>query len=333
MAARRYEYRKAVVLDQRPGMATLRPPPFPLPAPPTSLVMREPAGPDSRYRLLETVRAYGRERLRAAGEEDAAHVRLRAWCLAVARPAGRARPPRPGTAPGPWPGDPGARGGPDVARLAAEQDALRAALAWCLAAAPGPGLELAAALGAFWHDRVAHDEGARWLEALLARAGAGAATDAPADPGLPPPASHVRAWYWLGRLLRAAGGHVRGRRYSGDQRTSAAGPGGRRPCRRTAQRRPGEHGRGGQLLPDGQGGRPLLLRVGEAHDLRRRRAAGDGRQRGGGGASGRRGLRPQRLEVVVEHPVGHLASRGQGDHVRGAEVEAGPDAGVDRVLA
>jgi non-specific serine/threonine protein kinase len=111
----------------------------------------------------------------------------------------------------PRPPLPATTGAPGVARLLPEQDALRAALAWCLTTAPEPGLELAAALGPFWRRQVAHDEGARWLEALLARTGAGVTAGAPSSPGHPGPASHVRALYWLGRLLRELGETERAR--------------------------------------------------------------------------------------------------------------------------
>lgn len=62
---------------------------------------------------------------------------------------------------------------PSMQRLAAEQDNLRAALAWSLRA-PDPGdvvvgLRLAGALGFFWNFRGEATEGLDWLEALLAR--------------------------------------------------------------------------------------------------------------------------------------------------------------------
>ena len=105
-----------------------------------SLVLAEPGGGgETRYRLLETVRQYGRERLLEAGEAEAARGRHRAWCLALAERAGAGT----GTAPArsTW-----------LGRLDAEHDNLRAALERSRDEPDGADreLRLAVALGRFW---------------------------------------------------------------------------------------------------------------------------------------------------------------------------------------
>ncbi|MET7690797.1 LuxR C-terminal-related transcriptional regulator [Streptomyces sp. NPDC005483] len=118
-----------------------------------SVLFREP-GPDGvRYRLLDTLRHYGLERLRdMAGEELATRRRHRDWILRRAAACERA-----------WFG-PGQR--EIVARLRADQDNLRAALDFSL---PRPA---AAVLGG------AHDEDA---PGGTARMTAGPAADAPSE--------------------------------------------------------------------------------------------------------------------------------------------------------
>lgn len=92
-----------------------------------SVLSREP-GPDGvRYRLLDTLRHYGLERLRGtAGEELATRRRHRNWMLRRATACEQA-----------WFG-PGQR--EIVARLRADQDNLRAALDFSLRGAGGPAL-------------------------------------------------------------------------------------------------------------------------------------------------------------------------------------------------
>lgn len=52
-----------------------------------SLVVAEPVGEGTEYRLLETIRAYAREQLAASGGEAATRDRHLAWCLALAETA------------------------------------------------------------------------------------------------------------------------------------------------------------------------------------------------------------------------------------------------------
>jgi predicted ATPase/DNA-binding SARP family transcriptional activator/DNA-binding CsgD family transcriptional regulator len=120
-------------------------------------------GGDLRYRMLEPVRQYGRERLEAAAETaagpdqmEAARRRHAAWYLALAE---EAEPKLVGAEQAGW-----------LDRLETEHDNLRAALEWFLATDPGEvekGLRLAGALGEFWRVRGHLSEGLRWLETAL----------------------------------------------------------------------------------------------------------------------------------------------------------------------
>src|SRR5262249_20929272 len=100
-----------------------------------------------RYRLLETLREYGWEQLVATGELAAARSRHRDWFLQLAeQPDVAVYGPEQSA----W-----------VARLDADYDNLRAALAWCQeqadadpgGAAAEVGLRLADALFWFWRRR------------------------------------------------------------------------------------------------------------------------------------------------------------------------------------
>ena len=122
-----------------------------------SLVIAEAHGDATRYRLLETLRQYGAEKLAASGEE-ARLQRVHAECyLQVAESVASD-----------W-------FGPDVAarivRLTAEQDNLRAALAWTLADATDEriehGLRITASLEGFWFTMGQMTEARRWYELML----------------------------------------------------------------------------------------------------------------------------------------------------------------------
>jgi predicted ATPase/class 3 adenylate cyclase len=116
-----------------------------------------------RYRLLETVRQFGHQKLLASGEADATRARHLAHFLELAETA----EPRLATREAPaW-----------IDRLEAEHDNLRAALEWSLAAGSPPeaahrGLRLVGALAYFWFLRYQRREGRAWLERALARTGA-----------------------------------------------------------------------------------------------------------------------------------------------------------------
>jgi predicted ATPase/DNA-binding CsgD family transcriptional regulator len=119
-----------------------------------SLLNTEPDGAETRFRLLETVREYGLERLEASGDAGALRASHAAYCLALVRQLNR---------------DPD-----EVARfdrLEREHDNARAALRWALEGGDlRLGLRLAAALRRFWYVHGYLSEGRRWLAALLARA-------------------------------------------------------------------------------------------------------------------------------------------------------------------
>jgi predicted ATPase/DNA-binding NarL/FixJ family response regulator len=114
--------------------------------------------PEVRYRLLESLRQYGTEKLREASEEVALRERHLAWCVGLAEvEAAHLRGPV---------------GAQRITRLEAEHDNLRAALEWSLRAAVSEstalaGLRLAGALWDFWWIHGHLTEGRRWLEASL----------------------------------------------------------------------------------------------------------------------------------------------------------------------
>jgi DNA-binding CsgD family transcriptional regulator/tetratricopeptide (TPR) repeat protein len=123
-----------------------------------SLVVVREVGGETRYRLLETVRQYGGEKLDGSGEETEAGRRHADFFGGFAEEAEREL------------------GGPDQARwltrLEAEHDNLRAALSWSLGERgdPGSGVRLAAALTDFWFARGYLSEGRRWLESAVSLA-------------------------------------------------------------------------------------------------------------------------------------------------------------------
>ena len=124
-----------------------------------SLVIGEESdGNVDRYRLLETMRQYGRERLAAQGEAEAlyalhfAHFRDAAERVALAQRDLQRM---------------------ELDRLEAEHENLRQALGWALdLGAAQEGLRLAGALGNFWWRRGYFGEGRRWLGTLLLLPGA-----------------------------------------------------------------------------------------------------------------------------------------------------------------
>jgi predicted ATPase len=110
-----------------------------------SLVAVEDGGRGRRYRLLETVRMYARERLGEAGESGALADRHARWALALAE---RER---------------------DSPRLDADAANLRAALDTLLERGPVDALRLCVALSPFWLRRIDLDEARRrYAEALAA---------------------------------------------------------------------------------------------------------------------------------------------------------------------
>lgn len=125
-----------------------------------SLVVLEQRDGVMRYRLLETIRDYGQQRLTAAGiaaEARDAHLR---WAVEL---AGTAEPELNGPLQDTW-----------LAILDAEHDNLRAALQWAAGHEPATELvQLTLSLSRFWEVRGYLTEGRSWLEAAARASGAG----------------------------------------------------------------------------------------------------------------------------------------------------------------
>jgi predicted ATPase/DNA-binding SARP family transcriptional activator len=121
-----------------------------------SLVVAEATGNGQmRYRMLEPVRQYGRQKLEESEEADAVKGRHAALFLALAE---EAEPELTGPRQQEW-----------LERLEAEHGNLRAALSWALEGKePELALRLSGALGDFWYLRGRlTEEGRGWLEAAL----------------------------------------------------------------------------------------------------------------------------------------------------------------------
>ncbi|MGH3695362.1 MAG: LuxR C-terminal-related transcriptional regulator, partial [Pseudonocardiaceae bacterium] len=118
-----------------------------------SLVSTDEQGPQTRYRLLESVRQYAMARLAGAGEVEALRERHLAYHLALVEAAA---PQVLGAG----------RDDPVLRTLAAEVPNLRSALEWAAATDPDAGLRLVDALTLFWLFTGRHREG----DAAYARA-------------------------------------------------------------------------------------------------------------------------------------------------------------------
>ena len=118
------------------------------------LRQEEVDGAEPRFRMLETVREYGAERLEESGEVAEAHARHATYFGALAERAAVGM------------------GGPDelswLLALETEHGNLRAALEWLLESGSGATLELASRLGNIWHGTSRFTEGRHWLERALA---------------------------------------------------------------------------------------------------------------------------------------------------------------------
>jgi len=124
-----------------------------------SLVQADLAGGKGRYRLLETLRHYGAERLEASGRGPAVRDRHLAWAMALAAAADAHLG--------------GARQAGALDDLEAAHDDLRAALAWAVSVSGPAALALAGDLGRFWEVRGHLTAGRDGLAAALAAPGAG----------------------------------------------------------------------------------------------------------------------------------------------------------------
>ncbi len=120
-----------------------------------SLVSRDPEAGDERYRMLETIRQYGHEKLVESGELDILKDRHRDYFLRLAE---KPRPEAETEETLRW-----------FDELERENDNLRAALAWSQANenSAETALRLAAALATFWSRRGYFSSGRSWLDGAL----------------------------------------------------------------------------------------------------------------------------------------------------------------------
>ncbi|QSE87112.1 protein kinase domain-containing protein [Rhodococcus koreensis] len=120
-----------------------------------SILTREESGSAVRFRMLETVRAYGREKAQENGDYIALRRRHRDWCERLAVEAETE-----------WISS---RQLALISRLTREQPNIREALDFCVSDNPATGLRIAAALCPFWLSQGSLNEGRRWLGRLLSR--------------------------------------------------------------------------------------------------------------------------------------------------------------------
>ncbi len=117
--------------------------------------MQEERSGDARYRLLEVIRQFGREKLETKGEAIVLSRRHRDWYLGLAE---QAEQELTGKHQGAW-----------LDRLEAEQENLRAALRWSLEREEGEeAARIGVSLWPFWILRGYMSEGREWLDRTLA---------------------------------------------------------------------------------------------------------------------------------------------------------------------
>ncbi|MGW6730907.1 protein kinase domain-containing protein [Nocardia sp. NPDC055029] len=132
-----------------------------------SILIREESASGVRFRMFETVRDYGTQKLREVGEDQLMRRLHRDWYqrLALDAEAG-------------WISD---RQLDWLERLQSEQPNMREALEFCLAEdtedAAEAGLRTTSALWMFWTFRGLHGEGRRWLDRVLHHPRARSITD------------------------------------------------------------------------------------------------------------------------------------------------------------
>ncbi|WP_063050821.1 protein kinase domain-containing protein [Nocardia arthritidis] len=124
-----------------------------------SILIRSESNGVVRFQMLETVRDYGRQKLRNSGEDQQVRHRHRDWYQRLVLDAEDG-----------WISD---RQLDWIARLDREQPNLRVALEYCLSQdgqeAAVAGLRTASGLLVFWMFRGLVGEGRRWLDRILAR--------------------------------------------------------------------------------------------------------------------------------------------------------------------
>lgn len=149
-----------------------------------SLVAVDTEGDDARYRLLETLRQFARDRLDESGSADEFRLRHARWFRDLSVEAGK-----------------NIRGPQEQEwwqRIDTELDNLRQAMTWAIEGGEGAlALEIAGGFWRFWWFKARWSEGVGWLERAVEAAG----TDAPA---------HVRApgLVGLGTLLISTERHL-----------------------------------------------------------------------------------------------------------------------------
>jgi non-specific serine/threonine protein kinase len=120
-----------------------------------SILTRHDQGVDGRYRMLETIRQYGEDRLAESTEDRWLRGRHRDWCLRLVERAEAE-----------W-------FGPDqiewFTRLRLDHANVRSALDFCLNHAGGTesALHIAGAMRAYWHSTGFMGEGRHWLDQAL----------------------------------------------------------------------------------------------------------------------------------------------------------------------
>ena len=152
-----------------------------------SLVLTEERGGAARYRMLETVRQYGRDRLVESGESEEVQTRHRDFFLAFVE---EAEPKLLGAEQGAW-----------LERLEAEHENLRSALDWSLEEKHAEeALRLCGAPWRFWVMRGYFWEGREWFGRTLEAAGAHERTP-----------ERAKALHGAGNLARGQGDYASAR--------------------------------------------------------------------------------------------------------------------------
>jgi predicted ATPase/DNA-binding CsgD family transcriptional regulator len=149
-----------------------------------SLVLVAEQDSEARYRLLETVRQYGREKLSESGEARQFQERHAGYYLALAE---EAEPELKGARQVTW-----------LERLEREHDNLRAAMAWLLRQGKSEeAAKLGWALWLFWGIRGYFAEGRRWIEQALSAEGS----------SVMPASARAKALYVAGMMTNYQGDH------------------------------------------------------------------------------------------------------------------------------
>ncbi len=158
-----------------------------------SLVAVEDENGSSRYRLLETVRQYARDKLLESGELETARNTHFDYFYNLAKTA---EPMLDGPQAREW-----------VAKLESEHDNLRAALDWGIEKNIGGLLRLVPSLERFWNRQGHEEEGRKIIREALARAEK--VPLPPGEAGLQWKAIVGRAWHSLAMLAYSQGDNVR----------------------------------------------------------------------------------------------------------------------------